>query len=198
MSTQALRRACEADTLCRGPRGPVAGFSAGCDTGSAADPRLIRHHACPTWPAGISRRTATTIRFPAGLAQDTTRCPTDSGRPCIVGRQRQRFYEAFCRAFGRSSPSRRQIRWSSQLTGVAKKRSAADHHRQRAVITARRPGATGPGWPTTDNGSMCFLACAIVRLCLSCVSMPPGYDVAADLARLITPFGASRCDQLSP
>jgi hypothetical protein len=45
-------------------------------------------------------------------------------------------------------------------------------------------------WVATSDSDAGVLARAIVRLCLSYVSMPPeaDHDVAADLARLMTPF----------
>lgn len=55
---------------------------------------------------------------------------------------------------------------------------------------ARLTEALTAGWPHAEDSDAGVLARAIVRLALSYVSMPPeaDHDVAADLARLMTPF----------
>ena len=56
--------------------------------------------------------------------------------------------------------------------------------------SARLSEAFVDSWVHADDADAGVLARAIVRLALSYVSMPPeaDHDVAADLARLMTPF----------
>ena len=56
--------------------------------------------------------------------------------------------------------------------------------------SARLVSALTQSWVAASDEDAGVLARAIVRLCLSYVSMPPeaDHDVAADLARLMTPF----------
>jgi hypothetical protein len=84
----------------------------------------------------------------------------------------------------------------SLLTGVAKPDLLQIITTDSAPIitraSARLTLAFTQTWVATSDEDAGVLARAIVRLCLSYVSMPPeadlGGDVAADLARLMAPF----------
>ena len=83
---------------------------------------------------------------------------------------------------------------TSLLTGVAKPDLLQLITTDSAPIinqaSARLVSALTQSWVTASDEDAGVLARAIVRLCLSYVSMPPeaDHDVAADLARLMTPF----------
>lgn len=82
----------------------------------------------------------------------------------------------------------------SLLTGVAKPDLLQLITTDSAPIITRASARLAPAfadtWVATTDNDANVLSRAIVRLCLSYVSMPPeaDHDVAADLARLITPF----------
>ena len=82
----------------------------------------------------------------------------------------------------------------SLLTGVAKPDLLQIITTDSAPIitreSARLTSALTRSWVATSDEDAGVLARAIVRLALSYVSMPPeaDHDVAADLARLMTPF----------
>ena len=82
----------------------------------------------------------------------------------------------------------------SLLTGVAKpdllQIITTDSGPIIARASARLTSALTHSWVATSDEDAGVLARAIVRLALSYVSMPPeaNHDVAADLARLMTPF----------
>jgi hypothetical protein len=82
----------------------------------------------------------------------------------------------------------------SLLTGVAKPDLLQLITTDSAPIinrsSARLATAFTQTWVATSDDDADVLARAIVRLCLSYVSMPPeaNHDVAADLARLMSPF----------
>jgi AcrR family transcriptional regulator len=83
---------------------------------------------------------------------------------------------------------------TSLLTGVAKPDLLQLITTDSAPIinqaSARLVSALTQSWVAASDEDAGVLARAIVRLCLSYVSMPPeaDHDVAADLARLMTPF----------
>jgi AcrR family transcriptional regulator len=82
----------------------------------------------------------------------------------------------------------------SLLSGVAKPDLLQLITTDSAPIITRASGrlamAFTQTWVATGDGDADVMARAIVRLCLSYVSMPPeaDHDVARDLARLMTPF----------
>lgn len=82
----------------------------------------------------------------------------------------------------------------SLLTGVAKPDLLQLITTDSAPIIARASdrlaSSITESWMATSDDDAAVLSRAIVRLCLSYVSMPPeaDHDVAADLARLMTPF----------
>ena len=82
----------------------------------------------------------------------------------------------------------------SLLTGVAKPDLLQLITTDSAPIITRASdrltAALTQSWVATSDEDAGVLARAIVRLALSYVSMPPeaNHDVAADLARLMTPF----------
>jgi AcrR family transcriptional regulator len=82
----------------------------------------------------------------------------------------------------------------SLLTGVAKPDLLQLITTDSAPIISRASSrlalAFTQTWVATSDSDADVLSRAIVRLCLSYVSMPPeaDHDVAADLARLMTPF----------
>src|ERR1700692_4518263 len=82
----------------------------------------------------------------------------------------------------------------SLLTGVAKpdllQIITVDSGPIITRASARLTFAFAQSWVATGDADAGVLARAIVRLCLSYVSMPPeaDHDVAGDLARLMTPF----------
>nr|WP_142280448.1 TetR family transcriptional regulator [Mycobacterium saskatchewanense] len=82
----------------------------------------------------------------------------------------------------------------SLLSGVAKPDLLQLITTDSGPIITRASGrlasALTQTWVATSDEDAGVLARAIVRLCLSYVSMPPeaDHDVAADLARLMTPF----------
>lgn len=105
------------------------------------------------------------------------------------------FYEAFLQGF-RSffAESAADPLVISLLTGVAKPDLLQLITTDSAPIITRASARLAPAftdtWVATTDNDANVLSRAIVRLCLSYVSMPPeaDHDVAADLARLITPF----------
>jgi AcrR family transcriptional regulator len=103
-------------------------------------------------------------------------------------------YEAFLQGFGaffvESAADPLVI---SLLTGVKPDLLQIITTDSAPIITrasARLTSALSQSWLATSDEDAGVLARAIVRLCLSYVSMPPeaDHDVAADLARLMTPF----------
>lgn len=148
--------------------------------------------------AGISRQTIyNEFGSRQGLAQGYAAPgrPISGQRPCIVGRQRRQLYEAFLQGF-RSffAESAADPLVISLLTGVAKPDLLQLITTDSAPIITRASARLAPAftdtWVATTDNDANVLSRAIVRLCLSYVSMPPeaDHDVAADLARLITPF----------
>ncbi len=141
----------EADTYAEASRGPARDSVLDCDAGSAADPRLVRHHAVrrgghhhlqqfgsrQAW----RRRYARCAGRPIGM--DNVHASLDAN----VGN----FYEAFLQGFRSFFAGRRQIRWSSLLTGIRQARSAQLITTDNAPITRARPGwrrpSPIPGWP---------------------------------------------------
>ncbi|BBZ45553.1 TetR family transcriptional regulator AlkX [Mycobacterium parmense] len=105
------------------------------------------------------------------------------------------FYEAFLQGF-RSffSESAADPLVISLLTGAAKPDLLQIITTDSAPIitraSARLTSAFTSTWVSTSDEDAGVLARAIVRLAMSYVSMPPeaDHDVAADLARLMTPF----------
>jgi len=109
-----------------------------------------------------------------------------------VGDIHTAFLEGFRSFFAESAADPLVI---SLLTGVAKpdllQLITTDSGPLITRASARLAAAFTQTWMHTGDDDAGVLARAIVRLCLSYVSMPPeaGHDVAADLARLIAPFG---------
>ena len=101
------------------------------------------------------------------------------------------FLEGFRSFFAESAADPLVI---SLLTGVAKpdllQLITTDSGPLITRASTRLAEAIAQTWMHTCGDDAGVLARAIVRLCLSYVSMPPeaGHDVAADLARLIAPF----------
>ena len=99
------------------------------------------------------------------------------------------------RASGRSSPSPHPTRWSSRCSPVVPNPTCCSSSppTARPIITRCSERLTSTfmhSWVRASEEDAGVLARAIVRLCMSYVSMPPeaDHDVARDLARLMTPF----------
>ena len=157
--------------------------------------------------AGISRQTIyNEFGSRQGLAQgyalrladrlvDTVHAAIDAN----VGNIYEAFLQGFRSFFAESAADPLVI---SLLSGVAKPDLLQVITTDSAPIitraSARLTSALSQSWLATSDEDAGVLARAIVRLCLSYVSMPPesdlgtppagGGDVAADLARLMTPF----------
>jgi AcrR family transcriptional regulator len=149
--------------------------------------------------AGISRQTIyNEFKSRQGLAQgyalrladrlvDTVHAALDANAG--------NFYEAMLQGFGRFfAESAADPLVISLLSGVAKPDLLQLITTDSAPIITRASGrlatAFDQTWVATSDEDAGILSRAIVRLCLSYVSMPPeaNHDVAADLARLMTPF----------
>jgi AcrR family transcriptional regulator len=108
-----------------------------------------------------------------------------------VGNIYEAFLQGFRSFFAESAADPLVI---SLLTGVAKPDLLQIITTDSAPIitreSARLTSALIHSWVATSDEDAGVLARAIVRLALSYVSMPPeaNHDVAADLARLMTPF----------
>lgn len=149
--------------------------------------------------AGISRQTIyNEFGSRQGLAQgyalrladrlvDTVHAAIDAN----VGRIYEAFLQGFRDFFAESAADPLVI---SLLTGVAKPDLLQLITTDSAPIITRASdrltAAFAHSWVATSDEDAGVLARAIVRLALSYVSMPPeaDHDVAADLARLMTPF----------
>jgi AcrR family transcriptional regulator len=149
--------------------------------------------------AGISRQTIyNEFGSRQGLAQgyalrladrlvDTIHAALDAN----VGNVYESFLQGFRSFFSESASDPLVI---SLLTGVAKPDLLQLITTDSAPIINRASGrlalALTQTWMITSDEDAGVLARAIVRLALSYVSMPPeaDHDVAADLARLMTPF----------
>ena len=157
--------------------------------------------------AGISRQTIyNEFGSRQGLAQgyalrladrlvDTVHAAIDAN----VGNIYEAFLQGFRSFFAESAADPLVI---SLLSGVAKPDLLQVITTDSAPIitraSTRLTWAFTQSWVATSDEDAGVLARAIVRLCLSYVSMPPesnlaappagGGDVAADLARLMTPF----------
>ena len=149
--------------------------------------------------AGISRQTIyNEFGSRQGLAQgyalrladrlvDTVRAALDAN----VGNMHEAFLQGFRDFFAESAADPLVI---SLLTGVAKPDLLQLITTDSAPIITRASGRLTTGltqsWVAISDEDAGVLARAIVRLALSYVSMPPeaDHDVAADLARLMTPF----------
>jgi AcrR family transcriptional regulator len=149
--------------------------------------------------AGISRQTIyNEFGSRQGLAQgyalrladrlvDTVHAALDAN----VGNIYESFLQGFRSFFSESASDPLVI---SLLTGVAKPDLLQLITTDSAPIITRASDrlawAFTQTWVATSDDDAGVLARAIVRLCLSYVSMPPeaDYDVAADLARLLAPF----------
>jgi AcrR family transcriptional regulator len=108
-----------------------------------------------------------------------------------VGNIHEAFLQGFRAFFAESAADPLVI---SLLSGVAKPDLLQIITIDSAPIitraSARLTSAFTHSWVATSDEDAGVLARAIVRLCLSYVSMPPeaDHDVAHDLARLMTPF----------
>jgi AcrR family transcriptional regulator len=108
-----------------------------------------------------------------------------------VGNIHEAFLQGFRSFFAESAADPLVI---SLLTGVAKpdllQIITTDSGPIITRASARLTSALTSSWVATSDQDAGVLARAIVRLALSYVSMPPeaDHDVAADLARLMTPF----------
>jgi AcrR family transcriptional regulator len=149
--------------------------------------------------AGISRQTIyNEFGSRQGLAQgyalrladrlvDTVKGALDVN----VGNVYQSFLEGFQAFFVDSAADPLVI---SLLTGIAKpdllQLITTDSGPIITRSSARLATAFTQTWLATSDDDANVLARTLVRLCLSYVSMPPeaDHDVAADLARLMTPF----------
>jgi AcrR family transcriptional regulator len=149
--------------------------------------------------AGISRQTIyNEFGSRQGLAQgyalrladrlvDTVKGALDAN----VGNIYQSFLEGFRAFFAESAADPLVI---SLLTGAAKpdllQLITTDSGPIITRASARLAVAFTQTWLATSDDDANVLARTIVRLCLSYVPMPPeaDHDVAADLARLMTPF----------
>jgi AcrR family transcriptional regulator len=149
--------------------------------------------------AGISRQTIyNEFGSRQGLAQgyalrladrlvDTIKGTVDAN----VGDIYQAFLEGFRAFFAESAADPLVI---SLLTGVAKPDLLQLITTDSAPIITRASqrlvSAFNQTWVATSDEDAGVISRAIVRLCLSYVSMPPesDRDVAADLARLLAPF----------
>jgi AcrR family transcriptional regulator len=149
--------------------------------------------------AGISRQTIyNEFGSRQGLAQgyalrlaDRLVDTVKSGLEANVGNIYQSFLDGF-RAFFAETAADPLV--ASLLTGVAKpdllQLITTDSGPIITRASARLATAFTQTWLTTSDDDANVLARTIVRLCLSYVPMPPesDHDVAADLARLMTPF----------
>ncbi len=149
--------------------------------------------------AGISRQTIyNEFGSRQGLAQgyalrladrlvDTVHAAIDAN----VGKIYEAFLQGFRLFFAESAADPLVI---SLLTGVAKpdllQIITTDSGPIITRASARLTSALTQSWVAASDEDAGVLARAIVRLCLSYVSMPPeaDHDVAADLARLMAPF----------
>jgi AcrR family transcriptional regulator len=149
--------------------------------------------------AGISRQTIyNEFGSRQGLAQgyalrladrlvDTVHAALEAN----VGNVHEAFLQGFRSFFAESAADPLVI---SLLTGVAKPDLLQLITTDSGPIITRASSRLAPAftetWVATSDSDAGVLARAIVRLCLSYVSMPPeaDHDVAADLARLMTPF----------
>lgn len=149
--------------------------------------------------AGISRQTIyNEFGSRQGLAQgyalrladrlvDTVKAALDAN----IGNIYESFLQGFTAYFTEMSADPLVI---SLLTGVAKPDLLQLITTDSAPIitraSARLSTAFTQTWLATSDDDANVLSRAIVRLCVSYVSMPPesDHDVAADLARLMTPF----------
>lgn len=149
--------------------------------------------------AGISRQTIyNEFGSRQGLAQgyalrlaDRLVDAVHSALDANVGNIYQSFLQGFRTFFTETAADPLVI---SLLTGVAKPDLLQLITTDSAPIitraSARLATAFTQTWVATSDDDANVLSRAIVRLCLSYVSMPPeaDHDVAADLARLMTPF----------
>ncbi|MFV8317406.1 TetR family transcriptional regulator [Mycobacterium sp. 23] len=149
--------------------------------------------------AGISRQTIyNEFGSRQGLAQgyalrladrlvDTVKGALDAN----IGNIYESFLQGFRAFFAESAADPLVI---SLLTGVAKpdllQLITTDSAPIISRASARLATAFTQTWLATSDDDAGVLSRAIVRLCLSYVSMPPeaDHDVAADLARMMTPF----------
>ena len=149
--------------------------------------------------AGISRQTIyNEFGSRQGLAQgyalrladrlvDAVQAAIDAN----VGNIYEAFLQGFRSFFAESAADPLVI---SLLTGVAKpdllQIITTDSGPILTRASARLTSALSQSWVAASDEDAGVLARAIVRLCLSYVSMPPeaDHDVAADLARLLAPF----------
>ncbi|MFV0495901.1 TetR family transcriptional regulator [Mycobacterium sp.] len=108
-----------------------------------------------------------------------------------IGKVYQSFVQGFSAFFAESAADPLVI---SLLTGAAKPDLLQLLTTDSAPIITRASDRLSTAftqtWLATSADDAAVLARAIVRLCISYVPMPPesDHDVAADLARLITPF----------
>lgn len=145
--------------------------------------------------AGISRQTIyNEFGSRQGLAQGYALRLADTIHEALdahVGNIYESFLDAFRRFFADAAADPLV---TSLRTGVAKPDLLQLITTDSAVIitraSARLASALTHTWVSTTDEDAGVLARAIVRLALSYVSMPPeaDHDVAADLARLMTPF----------
>ena len=149
--------------------------------------------------AGISRQTIyNEFGSRQGLAQGYALRLTDrlvdivyAALEVNVGNIYEAFLQGFRAFFAESAADPLVI---SLLTGVAKPDLLQLITTDSAPIITRASSrlsvAFTQTWVATTDDDAAVLSRAIVRLCLSYVSMPPeaDHDVAADLARLMTPF----------
>ena len=149
--------------------------------------------------AGISRQTIyNEFGSRQGLAQgyalrlaDRLVDTVHAGLDANVGNIYEAFLQGFRNFFSESASDPLVI---SLLSGVAKPDLLQIITTDSAPIvtraSARLTSAFTQSWVATSDEDAGVLARAIVRLALSYVSMPPeaDHDVAADLARLMTPF----------
>ncbi|WP_310784374.1 TetR family transcriptional regulator AlkX [Mycobacterium sp. Z3061] len=149
--------------------------------------------------AGISRQTIyNEFGSRQGLAQgyalrladrlvDTVKGALDAN----IGNIYESFLQGFRAFFAESAADPLVI---SLLTGVAKPDLLQLITTDSAPIISRASERLATAftqtWLATSDDDAGVLSRAIVRLCLSYVSMPPeaDHDVAADLARMMTPF----------
>nr|WP_155768018.1 TetR/AcrR family transcriptional regulator [Mycobacterium asiaticum] len=149
--------------------------------------------------AGISRQTIyNEFGSRQGLAQgyalrladrlvDTVKSALDAN----IGKIYESFLQGFRSFFAETAADPLVI---SLLTGVAKPDLLQLITTDSAPIITRASERLATAftqtWLATSDDDANVLSRAIVRLCLSYVSMPPeaDHDVAADLARLMTPF----------
>ena len=149
--------------------------------------------------AGISRQTIyNEFGSRQGLAQgyalrladrlvDTVKGALDAN----IGNIYESFLQGFRAFFAESAADPLVI---SLLTGVAKpdllQLITTDSAPIISRASTRLATAFTQTWLATSDDDAGVLSRAIVRLCLSYVSMPPeaDHDVAADLARMMTPF----------